>query len=199
MSMAEEGAARPVVFLDVDAVAPAGHDGCRADAFCLANLRALCQSVPGTALVLTSLWRYGPDQLEEVRAALRDAEVPGEVWEAPPAPAVGPVPAEYSLEDPDEARLVADRVEDVLEWLRRHPTCRRWVVVDGMDLGMDLRLEGRVVTVSGEYGLSGPDTDRAISLLQGGGPNRAAGVAVGTEATPAPRLAHEAKGQRTRG
>lgn len=30
-----------------------------------------------------------------------------------------------------------------------------------------------------------PDTDRAISLLQGGGPNRAAGVAVGTEASPA--------------
>ena len=191
------------IFLDIEGVvvpiAPTGTGGGDLDGFCLANLKTIFDTFPGAQIILTSTWRLDSAKQECLNTALSELGLPP-VAGGTCAQAKTKTAVTYLQDDPEEQRLVGNRVDEICKWLEEHGPCAQWVAIDGMDLGVDLRMEGHFARTDMESGLSGSDADRAISLLHASAPKagNAASVCVADKGEQE-EVAHVAKGQRSRG
>eukprot|EP00667_Euglena_gracilis_P016530 EG_transcript_17317 len=182
------------LFLDVDGVllpvAEFGMGGGELDPDCLACLRRLTDAVP-LRIVVTSTWRLRPEKMAQLNAAFEALGIPPAAA-ATPERATQRTTVAYLEDDPDEQRLVGDRVDEICEWLQENPQ-PYWLAVDDMDLGVDGRVAGHFLRTDLSYGLVAADVETGLALLraqQGSAPpSDAAAAASVAPPSPAPAAA----------
>jgi len=143
-----------VLFLDIDGVLHPMEGNQIFNETCCRFLQQIIQTT-GASVVLSSTWRKIPrqkDLVNKMLAALGLAQLIGQT--------------------PDLGGGANSRDAEICDWVDKHPSIKRWIAIDDMDLtgGPTLaaqRLRGHFVRTDKNIGLTPQTKDLAIGMLTG--------------------------------
>ncbi|KEG09263.1 hypothetical protein DQ04_05521050 [Trypanosoma grayi] len=169
-----------VIFLDIDGVllpVPrftfGGGDLSEGSVRLLQQIVDGCGGAEKVSIILSSTWRNFPEQVNRLNqffAKVAANHVPPVAGGTPNGtPKVTAVT--YYADDPSEQRLVRDRVDEIIRWIRTHmhdypeAVGGRWLAIDDMQLDVDERMHGHFLKTETEVGLTEEAVARALNIV----------------------------------
>jgi hypothetical protein len=160
-----------VVFLDIDGVLNA-HEDLHPDVMCgqihsnkVAYLNQILERT-GAKLVLSSAWRYLIHRKEMDLVGLGWLLRSHGIYQDRLIGITRPdTMVDIADSDKIPIPLMDERGEQISDWLKEHPECERYVVLDDLDLGIS-EAKHPFVLVDGSVGLTEQNVEAAISILQ---------------------------------
>ncbi|CUG92151.1 Hypothetical protein, putative [Bodo saltans] len=139
----------------------------------LKNIVAACGGAELVTIVLSSTWRHDKTKIERLNKAFDGiGGIPHTSRGVPDGTKHTPTVVTYLKKDPQEQKLVRDRVDEIYEWMDEHkeefPEAAiggRWFAVDDMNLGVDPRMKDHFVKSDTEDGLQSSDVKNAEAMI----------------------------------
>ena len=157
-----------VIFLDFDGVLNSrhfvSHEGGtfrdRLDPKAILRLNRIVRKVPGVKVVISSTWRL-LHTLEWLQKFLKEQGFEGEVIDATPRAGMDyGTTAETGL----KYAMANGRGEEILAWLKDHPSVKTYIALDDDSYGMGPVLS-QLVKTTFEWGLQPEHVEEAVEKL----------------------------------
>ena len=124
-------------------------------------------------IVLSSTWRHDESKKERLNKAFDGiGGIPHTKYGVPDGTKHTPTVVTYLKKDPQEQKLVRDRVDEIYEWMEDNKDLfpeasigGRWFAVDDMNLGVDPRMKDHFVKSDTEDGLQSSDVKNAEGMI----------------------------------